>query len=283
MKRRWKQVLLVLIPLAVAGGIGARQWRTLQANVENLPSAPARSGEFLVKVRCRGELEAARSVQLSAPMNVPSLQIVWLAPSGGAIRQGDTAIRFDSSMVKQQLLEKEASLRQAQATLEQAQAEAQIRSEQDKRDLSATRYQVERARMEVSKQEIVSAIQGEESRIDLGLAQEKQRVQQAASNLHTASDTSRIASFTRVRDQAQTEVDIIKRRIERMEVKTPLTGIIVYLSNYSQGWMNAKPFKPGDSVWPGSVIAEIPDLTTLQLKAKIEEIDRGRIAIGQEV
>jgi hypothetical protein len=46
--------------------------------------------------------------------------------------------------------------------------------------------------------------------------------------------------------------------------------------------MNAKPFKAGDSVWPGSAIAEIPDLTTLRLKGKAEEIDRGRMKPGQD-
>ena len=47
--------------------------------------------------------------------------------------------------------------------------------------------------------------------------------------------------------------------------------------------MNAKPFKVGDNVYAGMVLAEMPDLTTLTMDAKVEEIDRGRIAAGQEV
>ena len=50
--------------------------------------------------------------------------------------------------------------------------------------------------------------------------------------------------------------------------------------NYSQGWMNAKPFKVGDNVWPGSAIAEIPSLASLRLKGKVEEIERGRMQRG---
>ncbi len=56
----------------------------------------------------------------------------------------------------------------------------------------------------------------------------------------------------------------------------------MYMQNYSQGWMNAKPFKVGDQVWPGGVVAEIPDLSTLEMEGKVEEIDRGRIDVGQE-
>ena len=53
------------------------------------------------------------------------------------------------------------------------------------------------------------------------------------------------------------------------------------MMNNSQGWVNSKPFKVGDNVWPGSFLAEIPDLDTLEMEGKIEEIDRGRIAAGQ--
>jgi multidrug efflux pump subunit AcrA (membrane-fusion protein) len=45
--------------------------------------------------------------------------------------------------------------------------------------------------------------------------------------------------------------------------------------------MNANPFKVGDHAWPGGVLAEIPDLSTLEMEGKVEEIDRGRIEVGQ--
>ena len=68
-----------------------------------------------------------------------------------------------------------------------------------------------------------------------------------------------------------------------MEMHAPSSGVVVYLNNYSQGWINAKPFKVGDQVWGGSGIAEMPDLSTLAIKGKLEEIDRGRISVGQDV
>ena len=57
----------------------------------------------------------------------------------------------------------------------------------------------------------------------------------------------------------------------------------MFLDNYSQGWMNAKPFKGGDQVWPGAAIAEIPNLDTLEKEGKLEEIDRGRVSENDEV
>ena len=277
MKKTW----LTLVMLGVAG-FGAWRYLTVQAK-DDLPNAPVRRGEFSVIIRCRGELKARRSVQIIAPVNVPELRLVWLAPTGGAIKAGDPVVRFDPSSAQQQLKEKEAALKQAQAALDQAIAEAALATEQDRVETTQSKYQVERAKLEVSKQEILSRLQGEEAQVDLGLAEKKSEVQEAKNNFNKVSNEAKVSSLKRLRDKAAAEVDLTKSRLERMQVTAPLTGVVVYLPNYSQGWMNAKPFKVGDQVWPGGVIAEIPDLTTLEMEGKVEEIDRGKIRVGQEV
>jgi HlyD family secretion protein len=274
-------MMRIAVSLVFVAALACGVWRLrhLQA-AGGLAVAPVRQGDFLVMVHCRGELKARRSVQLTAPVNVPDLQIVWLAPAGDTITAGKPVIRFDPSSARQQLQEKEASLRQAQATLDQELAQARITAEQDKLDLASASYEVEKAKLEVSKAEIVSAMQGEESRIDLGLAEQKLRVEAATVKLHESSDKAKVGSLTRLRVQAQDDVDTNKRRLDQMEVKAPSDGVLIYLSNYSQGWVNAKPFKVGDHVWPGGAVAEIPDLTSLEMEGKVEEIDRGRIATG---
>ena len=272
--------ILVLVGLPAAG---VWLWRARQVQAKaDLPVASARKGEFQVIVRCRGELVSMRSVQLVAPMNVPGMQIAWQAPPNGEVKEGDVVIRFDSSLAKQGLLEKQAALQQAQATLDQAVAQARITSEQDRLDLASAHVDLEKAKLEVTKQELVSPLQGEESKIDLGLSEEKLRVQEATNNLHKTSDAQKIGSATRLRDKAQQDIDVTNERLTRMEMHAPSNGVVVYVNNYSQGWINAKPFKVGDNVFPGTVVAEIPDLSTLEMKAKIEEIDRGRLAVDQD-
>jgi HlyD family secretion protein len=278
---RFWSTFLFLIGVVGAAGAGVYRYREAQPAAV-LPSAPARQGDFLVIIRCRGELKAERSVQVYTPM-VPNLRIAWMTPPGVNVQQGESIVRFDSSSAQQTLMQKEAALRQAQATLDQALAQSKITAEQDKTDLADAGFTVERARLEASKQEIVSRLQGEESKIDYGVAQQKEKVQEATVDLHAASDRSRIASLTRQRDQAKADVDITKERIAQMEIKSPLSGFLIFQSNYSQGWMNAKPFKVGDNVYAGMVLAEMPDLTTMLMDAKVEEIDRGRISPGQDV
>lgn len=286
MKRRrmpaiWVRALLLLLLMTGVAFAWLKFRRT--GTIVSLPTATARQGDFLVMVRCRGELGAARSIQLAAPLDVSDLQIVWLAPTGSQVKAGEVVIRFDPSHTQQDLKEKTAALKQAQASLEQAVAQARITAEQDKLDLAKARYEMEKARLEASKQTIVSVIQGQESAIDLRTAEEKVKVQEATNALHKESDEAKIASQKRLRDQAQMDVSLLERRLIQMQVKSPLNGVVTYLPNYTQGWMNSQPYKIGDHVYAGAALAEVPDLSTLQMEGKIDEDDRGRIAVGDDV
>src|SRR5690606_5859931 len=126
---------------------------------KSFPTTTAKNGEFLSFVRSRGEFIARRSAPILAPLNVPDLRIVWLAPAGGQVSAGDTVIRFDPSSAERQLAERRASLEEATTKLQQAEAEVRITAEQDRLDLANAKYEVQRAKLEVSRAEIVSAMQ----------------------------------------------------------------------------------------------------------------------------
>jgi multidrug efflux pump subunit AcrA (membrane-fusion protein) len=273
--------------LLAAGSIAA--WMTFGKHIKtsstssNVPTAVAKQGDFAVLVKCRGSLTATHKISLYAPVDVPDLQIVWLAPAGGNVKEGDPVIRFDPSKLQQDLHEKLEALKQAQATLDQAVAQGKIDADKDRLDLTQTKADMEKARLEASKQAIVSALQGEESSIDFKMAQQKVNVQESAAALHRESNDAKIASQTRLRDQAQAEVDLVKRRLALIEIHAPLNGIVTYLLNTSQGWENAQNFKAGDHAAAGVAIAELPDLNSLEMESSVDEQDRGRIAAGDDV
>ncbi len=274
---------LGLVALLMVGSAFAWKQFAHRHSALDLPTAPARQGDFAVMIRCRGSLTARRSHQLTAPVGVQDLQIVWLAPPGSEIKEGQPVVRFDQSKVQQELLEKRVALRQAQATLDQGIAQARIQSDQDKVDLSSATYDKEKAKLEASKQAIVSVSDGQKSAIDLGIAEEKVKLQDSATNLHQKSNDAKNASARRLRDEAQAEVARAEQRLKLMELKSPLNGVVTYLNNRSQGWLNSQPYKAGDHVASGATIAEIPDLSTLEMESKIEETDRGRVTEGDTV
>ena len=288
MSRRGQRIrfwTVLLLSLVVIGGAAAGlvRFRKVQASA-TFPVARARQGDFLVIVRCRGELRPRRSVQIYAP-KVPSLRIAWLAPSGQNVNPGDPVIRFDSSSSQQELAKREAAYRQAQATLDQWVAQSQITVEQDKSDLADAQYAVQNAQFEADLQGIKSKIDGEKAKIDLGIAQQKLKVEEATVALHVAADGAKLASLTRLRDQAKADVELQKSRIAQMEIKAPIGGFLSFGLNYQNAisYSDAVPYKVGDSVYSGMNLGEIPDLGTLELAGRIEETDRGRLSNAQDV
>src|SRR5690348_7337970 len=106
-----KRVLRFSVTLLILGGLAGAGWwlwkaRQVQAKTD-LATATARRGDFQVIVRARGELFSNRSVQLVAPYNVPGLQISWQAPANSEVKKDDVVLKFDSSLARQQLAEKE--------------------------------------------------------------------------------------------------------------------------------------------------------------------------------
>lgn len=279
-----RSLLMTTLIIGVPAAVIVWQWRSQPAEAHSdMPTAIARQGEFSVITTSRGELVAGHSVLITAPLNVPDLRIVWQAAAGASVKGGDTILKFDVSGAQRQFQEKEANLKQAEAQLSEAIAQARIAGEQGLLEIATQKTQTERARLEVSRSEIFSAIQAEEKKIDHHLAQEKLSVKQADTQLVQVQNESKISALKTTVAKIQAEVNLTIKRISQMEVKAPSSGVVNYLMNYSQGWVNAKPFKVGDNVWPGSSIAEIPDLASLQIKGKIEEIERGRLKSGLDV
>jgi cobalt-zinc-cadmium efflux system membrane fusion protein len=69
-----------------------------------------------------------------------------------------------------------------------------------------------------------------------------------------------------------------------MVLRAPLDGIVNILPNFrSSGSFGSAPppFKEGDKAWTGASIAEIPDLSSMRIELILEEVDRGKLQLGQ--
>jgi HlyD family secretion protein len=275
------RVLAFLLVLASLGGAG---WyansRYQQQTVAQIPLATAHSGEFLAVVSARGELKAERSAQVYVPL-MPNLRIAWMAPAGELVQQGDPVVRFDSTSGQQDIIQKRAAVTQAQAALDQATSQGTITAEHDQADLKDGQFQVELAEIKMATNEFVPRLDAERNKIDLDTAVQKLRALEATVNQHVVSDKAKLASLKRQLDFAKAELEIAESRLQRLELPAPLGGFWIVNPNY-QG-TTSQPFKVGDAVTGGMSIAVIPDMTSLMLDVKIEEIDRGRIRSGADV
>jgi HlyD family secretion protein len=66
-----------------------------------------------------------------------------------------------------------------------------------------------------------------------------------------------------------------------MTLRAPLAGTVSLVAVWhAQG---QAPFKAGDTAWPGAPLAELPDVSTLRIAARVEETERGKLAAQQVV
>jgi HlyD family secretion protein len=238
-------------------------------------------GEFLDSADFRGELKALKSVTISAPAEAGDLRIVKLSPEGTAVKLGDLVVEFDKTKTEQDLAQYRSSLKSAEAEIGQARAQARLAEEEDKTAVLKAGYEVETAKLEASKQEIVSRIEGEEAKLKVTDAEQKLREaemkQKSDQTLHKAT----IESKEQASKKANYDVERAERALAQMTLRAPSVGTISLPQHWSGSSMAS--YRTGDQAWPGAPIAELPDATTLRIFARVDETERGRLAAKQPV
>jgi multidrug efflux pump subunit AcrA (membrane-fusion protein) len=239
--------------------------------------------EFVDYVEVRGQVKALRSETLTAPPSAGDLQILKIAPNGSRVKQGDVLVEFDASTLYQKYAQDRSLLKSSEAEIEQARATARLKEEQDLTDTMKTRFDADSARMDVSKEEILSAIEGAEAKLKLADAEQKHAEAQAKLKADRSAAAANLVSKQKRCDQAAFDVKQDELALGSLVLRAPTNGIVVLQGNWrASGPMSAPvPFKAGDRAWPGAALIELPDPSTLRITGRIEEADRGRLRFGQ--
>jgi RND family efflux transporter MFP subunit len=273
-----------LLLLVLAGG-GYAAYRYTAAKPVEVPTVAVRRGEFADTVRARGEIRAVRSTILMAPQ-VPNPRIVRLAESGKPIKKGDVVVEFDTAQYENYYLNFVTSARTVESEIVQTKASHKITDEADAMNLMTSEYDVQRSELEASKAEILSEIEGAKTRIDVGLSKGALQQVKATVKSHDVTQRAELERLESRKNKTLRDMERVKGYLEKMIIRAPADGILNILPNFrAQGnWGSTPPpFKEGDTAWTGAAIAEIPDLSEMRIELKFEEVDRGKIQLGQSV
>jgi RND family efflux transporter MFP subunit len=285
LKKIWNRHrgLVIILGLVVVAGVTFGAIRFSRA-VPVIPTALVQRGEFIEVVQVRGHVKAERSVLLKAPSVAGDIQIIKLARTGTAVKKGDVVAQFDTSKLLDTLNTRRSDVKQADAEIGQERAKARLLEEQDRTDLLKARYDVERAKLDVSQQEILSPIDGAEKKLALADAEQKLREVESRQKSDQASSQATINGKVQARTKALADVQRAEADIASMTLRAPVDGAVTLFPNWRAGGFfsdNPPEWRPGDRAWNGAAIAELPDFSTLQVSTRIDEVDRGRIQLGQ--
>jgi len=163
-----------LRPLSVcvaASAIACAGAGRLTANRDPAATVAAERRDFVRSVRIHGTVQAVRSVVVSVPRlagpGLASLLITRLAPSGQSVRQGEVVVEFDRQAQVQTAFDRRADFRDLEEQIRQRQATQAATRASDERALKEAEHAVEHARLEMLKNDLLPAIQGEKNQLAL--------------------------------------------------------------------------------------------------------------------
>jgi RND family efflux transporter MFP subunit len=272
--------LVVLVLLIAAAGFAFRR-----TSLPKVPTVEAKRGEFIEYIPIRGDIKALRSIQLAAPSIAGDLQIIKLPPMGAMVKKNDVVVQFDTTTLQATLDQKRSELKSAEADIDHSRAEARLTREQQATDLLQGRYDVERAKLDTSKNEILSEIEGAETRLKLADAEQKYKELQEKDTSTKNSTDADIESKKQKREKSLFDVRLAEKQIASLTLRAPADGMVTIMPNFrARNWTQGgttPDFKEGDRAWSGAVIAQLPDLSTVRVSARVDEADRGRLKSGQ--
>jgi multidrug resistance efflux pump len=279
-----KGALAALVVVAAVGGAGI----AMNARSGAAPAgttAEVTRGDFIDYIQIRGDIRPAKSIVLAAPLQAGGeLQIVKLAKNGAAVKKGEVVVEFDATSLQQRLQERRSELKTTEGEIEQSLAQAKITEEQQQTNLMKAKYDVERARLDLGKRDLISRIEYEGAKLSLADAEQRLKEVEARALSAKAGSEAELVGKKRKREKAQADVDRTTASIEALHLRAPADGTVNILENPRSGGMfggGGVEFREGDRAWAGASILELPDLSSIHLEARLDESDRGRLKVGQ--
>src|SRR4029077_19464619 len=177
---------------------------------------------------------------------------------------------------------KRSELKQAESEIEKAEAEQRRRVASAQTELEEAKKALARARLEIQGNELRPRIEAENFVIAVSNAEEHVRELEKKIEGERIAAQADVAIARQKRDKALYDVKETERIIGSLQVRAPIAGSISLMPNFRAGGpgRSAPEFRRGDRAWFGAQIAELPDLTFVQMTARVDEADRGRIQSG---
>jgi hypothetical protein len=177
-------------------------------------------------------------------------------------------------------------VRSADGDIEQLKATQVMNNEADSMSKMQAEYGVESARLDASKAEVLSVVDGAKNRIQVGVVEGSLQQVKSTINAHQVGNESDLARSDQRKTKAVGDLNLAASYLPMMQLRAPSDGIVNVLQNFrSQGTFGQTPppFKEGDNAWTGAAIAEIPSLAEMYVDLSLEEVDRGKLQMGQAV
>ena len=265
-----------LIAVALAIGLGAcgDEVASLRPS-ERVTRAPA---EFWVQAQ--GELKAAKATPLKVPgQDFARRQLVWMAPDGSAVKEGEVVAKFSAAQAKLEL--DKALLDLQRNALARAGKESELDIGLDRVDVELAQAQSSlviaqryaRADFEaLARNTVLDAVQDEKF---LGEKTGVLRWRQGQSAQRGAAELDVLGVQ---RNSIDANADNRRSDLAALELRAAHDGVFMLVP----GWSGSRP-QVGEQMWAGGDFANLPDVEALEVELSLPQQEAQGLAAGQRV
>jgi HlyD family secretion protein len=249
---------------------------------EREPVRPAalvvKRGALEDRVALTGEMEAVSSENLVVP-RTPTwvLSLRWLVADGTVVAKGDRVAEFDSSAFAGTLDDKRLAVVRAASELASAQAASAATEAEKAMEVERKRAELEKARVEASVPADLYPRRVHQEK-QLALAQQTDAVGKAEAELATARRASRLENTLKTVGLTRVERELreLQERLEELTLRAPGPGLVQIAINRREN----RKYLLGDQAFAGWPVASMPDLSRMQVRARLPDVDDGSVREG---
>lgn len=242
----------------------------------SLPAAAAAA-----PLRVDGEVYARRTSALMPPSveRMWQFNITQLATDGAPVKRGQQVISFDSSDVIKQLTEKQSQLKEKHSELEKLDLELAERERSERLATSEAQAALDKAQRKTQQPaELIAGIEYRKLVVARTQMERKMALAQRREVLSAEQRRQERRLLAAERAQLQADVDRLQRSLGALNVIAPRDGLMMHRSNFE-----GDKYDVGSQVWVGQTVAEIPDMSTLAVRAELPERDLQKVSVGAPV
>lgn len=244
-----------------------------------IPTYEVKRSDFLVSLTESGEIAAKKSITIAAP-RVRGLKITYLITEGTYVQPGDTVVKFDPTEAITRVQDKQAEMEIAISDRQKLIANQASQLAKMEANLKTAELSYELSKLNLEQMRFEAEAKQEEAKLthqknELSYEQTKQEYESQKS-IHK----SELAKVDVELQQKRNELEEAKRELEALTLVTENEGLVVYGVNWSN---QGQKFSVGDQPWPGQVVATLPDLSKMQSRTNVNEVDVSKIKNGLKV
>jgi HlyD family secretion protein len=287
--RGWIVVGFTSFGLIAAGTFAYTALDELRQKAVSIPTTRVIRGPLELKVYATGELRPSKSAMLVAPPVGGALQIVHLVQTGTYVNPGDVVVEFDPGEQQYNLEQNRSQLEEAVQEIKKMKADIAVRAAQDSVALLRARFDVRRAEIAIKGNDLLGAIEAKKNLLNLEEA--RRRLEQMDHDLQSRnlSNQADLTVLEAKRAKAMLAMNLAQQNIDSMTLRASIEGLVALSQNrdasggiYFTG-MELPDFREGDQTYPGRMIAQILDVSRMDIFSKITESDRGNLEAGQAI